>query len=154
MSASSSRPGYAFLLGVLFVGLIVTSTAVILLLIRFDSQQASGAAVQSSKVLARAESCVERTLWHLQEDFEYNRYAGAGIMLTEDLGDGIPCTIYPIAYTSINTLGFDRTICVEASDGTTTVNIEAVAAKLRPVIVMTQWTIVDAVEACRPPPLT
>ncbi len=119
----SSRPGYAFLLMVLIVGVIAAATATSLMLLGWAAEQNGFLLERSAQAEEYAKSCVEQTFRTLRLD---PSYAGGE---TRIFPKG-SCIIHPVVADGVN----DRRLCVEGVSGSSMrrfqVNIEELFPRL------------------------
>lgn len=136
-SASSSRPGYAFLVTVLVIGVIATATATSLMLLGWAAEQNGLLVSQSAQAEANARSCVERTLRRLRIE---PTYAGNE---TWTLERGT-CVVHAVAGDGIN----DRRVCVEGKHGKSTRRFQMNVAELFPNVKASSFSEVVEFSLC------
>lgn len=128
MICSCTRRGSIFLLGVLLVGSIASTTAIILVLSGLNAQFSARAFAQSRQAYANAVTCMERTIYVLRED---ETYAGNE---THTLDNGL-CTINRVAR---DENGIYK-LCAEGKAGTAISRLEVTLLTLHPNTRSTDW---------------
>lgn len=139
MRFSRQRPGYVFLVSVLAVGAVVTLIVAVLLLLSSTIARSTISLEQSSRAIALADACIERTLSQLYAD---PGYTGD---LTVNYTDG-SCTVQTISGYGT----YDRTVCVQGTSGSVTRQFEIAIASLYPSILIRSWVEVASLTACSP----
>ncbi len=131
------RPGYIFLLSVLFISAITLSVIGSYLLLSIAAVQNGMTLQESAQTLEYANTCAERGLMSLLLD---SGYVGSENFTFEN-GE---CTILRIG-------GFgnqNRTLCTEGKSGSHTRRMEIVIKRLLPSIEMYSWQEVATITAC------
>lgn len=139
MTPARARPGYAFLVTVLVVGLIASGAVATLLLLGTSVLRSAMTLEHAARAVMRAHSCAERALAELRADLSY----AGGEELT--LADGTTCAVYGVT-------GFgnsDRTVCVEATDGGVTRRTEIEIDIVLPDTRIAAWREVSQIAACQ-----
>jgi hypothetical protein len=131
------HPGYIFLISVLVIGSIATTTAVSLILLGLATQQTGLAVVQSAQALELAQTCAERGLRSLHADLTY---AGGD---TFSFTSGT-CVIHHVGGAG----NANRTLCVEGDSGNTVRRLEILIRKLYPQTTVASWKEVSAYSLC------
>jgi len=126
---ASSRPGYVFLLAVLGVGIIVSTTSFSLMLLGWAAEQNGKALEQAAQALANAQACAEQALFALREDSGY----GGSELQTFERGS---CTIEAICGSG-NT---DRLLRITGMHGESTRRLEIAIDQLLPATSVRTWT--------------
>lgn len=140
MNAASAKPGYAFLVTVLVIGVVAAGAVATLLLLGTSVLRSTLTLEASARALERAGSCAERALLELRGDLSY---AGDEEVT---LADGATCTVLPVT-------GFgneDRSICVEASDGSVIRRVELSVSTVLPQTRIARWRDVADFTFCSP----
>lgn len=140
MNIASSKPGYAFLVTVLVIGVVAAGAVATLLLLGTSVLRSTLTLEASARALERTGSCAERALQALRADLAY---AGDEVVT---LADGTTCTMLPVT-------GFgneDRAICVEASDGSVIRRMEISVAQVLPQTRIERWRDVAEFTFCSP----
>ncbi len=137
MNALRSRPGYAFLVTVLVIGVMATATATSLMLLGWAAEQNGLLVSQSAQAEANARGCIERTLRTLRAE---PSYAG-GETLSTERGT---CVIHPVVGDGTN----DRRICVEGAYGKSTRRFQMVVSELFPTVKTSSFSEVVAFTQC------
>jgi hypothetical protein len=131
------RPGYIFLISVLFVSAIVVSTIGSFTLISIGSLQNGLTFQASAQAMENANTCAEIGLMNL---FINSGYTGnESLTLTE----GTCEILQPGGYGNSN-----RTLCVEGISGNHTRRMEVVISSLLPSISVFSWQEVSNITAC------
>jgi hypothetical protein len=125
---SQIRPGYVFLLSVLFIGAMAMTTATTLVILGIAAQKNGLAFTQSTQALHNAQTCIERTLRFLRADTGYTGNA------TFTLPQG-SCTILTVAGTG----NVNRILCARGEYGNSTRRIEVFVATLLPSSSIASW---------------
>ena len=136
-SIFSHRPGYVFLISVLFVGAIAMSTAATLVVLGVGSMKSSITTMQSVQAMHNAETCVERVLRSLRASASY---AGNETLA---LTNG-SCVLSAIGGSG----NLNRTICAKGIDGNVVRRVEVRVASLRPVATISSWQEVADFHLC------
>ncbi len=134
---SSSRPGYAFLVTVLVIGVMATATATSLMLLGWAAEQNGFLMERSAQAEEYAKGCIERTFRKLRLE---PTYAG-NETVTFPKGS---CLIRPVAGDGIN----DRRVCVEGRSGQTTRRFQIEIEELFPRIRTASFAEVVAFTLC------
>lgn len=132
-----SRPGYAFLVTVLVIGVMATATATSLLLLGWAAEQNGFLIERSAQAEEYARSCMERTFRRLRLE---PSYAG-GETITFPKGT---CVIRPVAGDGVN----DRRVCVEGKSGHSTRRFQAAVAEMFPRIKTSSFSEVPDFTLC------
>lgn len=119
--SSSSRPGYAFLVTVLVIGVMATATATSLMLLGWAAEQNGFLIERSAQAEEYAKGCLERTFRRLRLE---PTYAG-NETVTFPKGS---CYVRPVAGDGVN----DRRVCVEGRSGQTTRRFQVEIEELFP----------------------
>lgn len=132
-----TRPGYVFLLSVLFIGAIAMTAAAVLVILGIAASKSGLSFTQSAQALQNAETCVERALRSLRLD---SSYAGDETMtLTQG-----SCTLLTIeGYGNAN-----RPICAVGEYGQATRRLEVSVKELRPSGTIYSWQEVSDFSLC------
>lgn len=131
------RPGYIFLISVLFVSAIVVSTIGSFTLISIGSLQNGLTFQASAQAMENANTCAEIGLMNLFLDSGYT--GNESIVIA-----GGDCEILqPGGYGNSN-----RTLCVEGISGNHTRRMEVVISSLLPSITVFSWQEVATITAC------
>lgn len=133
----ASRPGYIFLITVLVIGAIATTTAVTLVLLGLASEQTGLTLHQSAQAYEHAQTCAERTIRSLRSDLTYT--GSETFVLTNGT-----CAVEDIAGTGND----NRIICVEGRSGRTVRRFEIVLREVYPSVKVASWTEVSAFSLC------
>ncbi len=136
-STVGRRPGYMFLVSVLFIGAIATATSVSLMLLGWAAQQNGQLVAQSTQAFEYAQTCAERTLRNLRYD---PAYAGSG---TITLSDG-SCAVRSVTGQGNDT----RVICSTGYSGQNTRRLEVVVSRLYPSVIVQSWREVSSFSLC------
>jgi hypothetical protein len=131
------RPGYVFLVSVLVIGAIASTTAVSLVLLGLAAGQTGLAVSQSAQALGNANTCLERTLRSLRLDLSY---AGGE---TFTLGTGT-CTVRGIGGSG----NAHRSICVEGQVRQTVRRLQADLDEVFPAVKVDSWREVEEFTLC------
>jgi hypothetical protein len=131
------RQGYIFLLSVLVIGAIATSTALSLVLLGLASEQSGFNIVQSMQAYEHANTCVERALRTLRSDLTYEGD------VTAALTNG-SCTLKKIGGTG----NADRIICSEGRSGQSVRRLEVYVREIFPRVKIASWKEVDQFLLC------
>jgi cysteine-rich repeat protein len=108
------RPGYIFLISVLFIGSIAVATVVSLLLLGWAAEQNGQTFAYSTQALEMAKSCLEIGVQNLRDDLNY-----AGDEMIQ-FSPTTYCTLLPIQGNGNSY----RTICSEGKAGSTVKRIK------------------------------
>lgn len=138
MTHMRAKPGYAFLVTVLVIGVVAAGAVATLLLLGTSVLRSTLTLESSAKAVERAGACAERVLLNLRADLSY---AGNE---TLTLADGSTCEVSPLS-------GFgneERTICVEANDGSVIRRIELSVTQVLPNTVIDRWRDVATFTLC------
>ncbi len=137
MMQTRSRPGYVFLVTVLMIGAIASTTLLSLLLLGWAAEQNGYLQVQSQQAFEYADTCAERAIRSLRLD---PTYAG-----DERFTFGTSsCYIHPIGGGG----NLDRRVCVESSSGNVVRRMELLLSRLFPSVVVDSWQEVSAFTLC------
>lgn len=131
------RPGYIFLISVLFVSAIVVSAIGSYTLISIGSLQNGITFQASAQAIENANTCAEVGLMNLFLDSGYT----GDESLTLD--DGTCEILIPGGYGNSN-----RTLCVEGISGNHTRRMEIVISRLLPSITIFSWQEVSTIVSC------
>lgn len=132
------KPGYIFLVSVLFVGAIALSVLGVYLLLSVASLQNGQLLESSSQAMQNAQQCTEYVLDTLLEN---NGYLGSEVV---DLGDAGECYVLQVGgYGNEN-----RTVCIEGTQGNITRRLEIILERILPSIQVYSWTEVASITAC------
>ncbi len=137
MMSLPSRPGYAFLLSVLAIGAIASTTFLSEMLLGWAAEQNGLILTQSHQANEYAEGCAERALKSLYAD---PTYAGE---FTAKFPNG-SCIMKPIGGTGND----NRTLCVQGLSGNAVKNIEILIGQIYPSIKIASWQTVPAFTLC------
>ncbi len=130
------RRGYIFLISVLVIGAIASTTAVSLVLLGLASELTSLSVTQSAQAQELARTCVERALRSLRADLSY------GDDESFTLTDG-NCTI-EVGGSGNN----DRTLCATGTSADVVRRLEVDVARIYPSVLIDSWTEVEAFSLC------
>lgn len=133
----ASRPGYAFLVTVLVIGVMATATATSLMLLGWAAEQNGFLVERSGQAEEYAKSCIERTFRTLRLN---PAYAG-GETLVYPKGS---CIIHAVAGDGVN----DRRICVEGKSGRSTRRFEVNVDTVFPRVTISRFAEVVAFTLC------
>ena len=133
----SRRPGAIFLITVLIIGTIVSTTALSLMLLGLASQQSGFAIAQSQQAFEYGQLCAERALRSLRQDLTY---IGSGTTAFS-LGS---CVTHLIGGTG----NVNRTVCIEGRSGTNIRRFEIVIDQLLPTTKIHSWNEVPDITLC------
>jgi hypothetical protein len=136
-SYNHQRPGYIFLISVLFVSAIVVSTIGSFTLISIGSLQNGLTFQASAQAMENANTCAEIGLMSLFLDSGYT----GNESLT--LNEGTCEILQPGGYGNSN-----RTLCVEGMSGNHTRRMEVIISSLLPSISVFSWQEVATITAC------
>lgn len=136
-SAHRSRPGYAFLVTVLVIGVMATATATSLMLLGWAAEQNGFLIERSGQAEEYAKTCIERTFRRLRLD---PSYAG-GETISFSKG---ACRIRPVLGDGAN----DRRICVEGTSGSSTKRFQVSVEELFPRVVTSSFAEVASFTLC------
>lgn len=131
------RPGYVFLISILFVSAIVLSAIGSYTLISIGSLQNGITFQASAQALENAHTCAESGLMQLFLD---NGYTGNESVT---LDEGSCEILQPGGYGNES-----RTLCVEGMSGDHTRRMEIVISRLLPSIQVFSWQEVATITAC------
>lgn len=137
MTRTSAHPGYIFLVSVLMIGVISSTTLLSLLLLGWAAEQNGQLSVQSQQSLEYMQTCAERSIRSLRLDPTYTgeeRYRFGSDS----------CYIRVIGGSGNN----DRTICLEGLSGNVTRRMEIRVSALFPSVVIRSWQEVSAFSYC------
>lgn len=137
MHHSTKRPGYTFLLSVLFVGAIAMTVAGSIFLNGWLALRNSETFEGSAQSFEYAVTCAERALRDLFEDVDY---AGDE---TVNFSNG-SCYILPISGSGNN----NRTVCTEGVFGDNTRRVEIIIEQVLPEITIFAWQEVEFFTSC------
>lgn len=129
---SSSRSGYFFLVGVLFLGVMSLAALGYLLLVSLGILKSVATVKDSQQAYFLASSCAEQALQELWKDPGYN--GGEALDLS---GGG--CYIYPISGSGNE----HRSVCVEGSSGDAQRRFQIVLQRILPSIQVQSWQEVE-----------
>lgn len=132
-----SRPGYAFLLMVLIVGVIAAATATSLMLLGWAAEQNGFLLERSAQAEEYAKSCIEQTFRVLRLD---PSYAG-GETRTFPKGS---CVIHPVVADGVN----DRRVCVEGVSGSSIRRFQVSIEELFPRLAISTYEEVPTFTLC------
>ncbi len=133
----TQRPGYVFLISVLFVGAIAMSTAATLVVLGVGSMKSSIATMQSMQAMHNAETCVERALKSLRASASYA--GNETLALTSGT-----CVLRPIGGSG----NLNRIICAKGIVGTIVRRVEVQVSALRPIGMIKSWQEVADFHLC------
>ena len=133
----SQRPGYVFLISVLFVSAIVISAIASYTLISIGSLQNGMTFRASTQALENSNTCMEIGLMNLFLD---SGYTGNESLV---LDDGTCEILQPGGYGNDS-----RTLCVEGMSGNYTRRMEVIISSLLPSIQVYSWQEVATITAC------
>jgi hypothetical protein len=133
----SSRPGYAFLVTVLVIGVMATATATSLMLLGWAAEQNGFLIERSAQAEQYAKGCLERTFRRLRLE---PSYAG-GETVAFPKGS---CVIHPVTGDGAN----DRRVCVEGKSGSTTRRFEVAIDEVFPRIKTSSFAEVVGFSLC------
>jgi len=134
---TTSRPGYVFLLTVLVTGVIAATSALSLMLLAWAAEQNGYLFGQSAQAYEYAQACAERTLRTLRSDLSYA--GGETFSFTRGT-----CTVHALNGTGNN----DRSLCIDATVGSTLRRIEVVVSQVRPTTRISSWEEVGSFTRC------
>lgn len=137
MMHTHSRPGYIFLVTVLMIGAIASTTLLSLLLLGWAAEQNGFLAVRSQQALEYMLTCSERSLRSLRLD---PTYAGDE-RFTFANGS---CYIHMIGGSG----NVSRTLCVEGLSGSVTRRMELQIGRLFPAVAVNSWQEVSGFSQC------
>lgn len=138
MTFGSARPGYAFLMTVLVVGAIAAGAVATLLLLGTSVLRGTVTLEAAARAQEAASACAEHALRSLRNDLGY---AGDE---TVSLDGGAACDVLPVT-------GFgnaDRSVCVEAEDGSVTRRLEISVSQVLPKTRVLFWRDVSSFSLC------
>ncbi len=137
MNIRSAHNGYIFLVTILMVGVIATTTASSLMLLGWAAEQNGFLVSQSAQAYEYARTCAERALGKLRYD---PNYAGEETF-TFDRG-----------YCEIRTVGGsgneDRTVCVAGYSGEGVRRLQVQATQLYPAVMVDGWSEIVSFSYC------
>ncbi len=137
MMRTRSHSGYVFLVTVLMIGAIASTTLLSLLLLGWAAEQNGVLVERSMRSFEQVQVCAERTLRSLRLD---PTYAGDETFKL-DYGN---CTIRKISGAG----NINRIVCVESTVGTVTRRLEISISRLFPLITISSWQEVSAFTKC------
>jgi hypothetical protein len=137
MKNTSSHPGYIFLVSVLMIGVIASTTLLSLLLLGWAAEQNGQLGVQSEQAFEYMETCAERALRSLRLDPTYQGDTQYSFNMDS-------CYIHSIGGSG----NLDRTLCVQGVSGNITRRMEIRISRLFPVVVIKSWQEVSSFSAC------
>lgn len=132
-----ARNGYVFLVTVLMIGAIASTTLLSLLLLGWAAEQNGALVERSQHAFELMQTCAERTLRSLRLD---PTYAGNE---TFSFGRGT-CTVHAIGGGG----NLDRTICIESVSGPVTRRSEIQLSRIFPVTTVRSWQEVSTFTHC------
>lgn len=138
MIHSRSRPGYIFLVTVLMIGVIASTTLVSLLLLGWAAEQNGALVEHSQQGLEYMQTCAERALRSLRLDPTYEGETRI------NFGTSDSCYIRVIGGSGNQ----DRTLCIEGVSGNTTRRMELNIKRLFPLVRVSSWQEVGAFSLC------
>ncbi len=122
MTLHRSHSGYAFLVSVLVIGTIAASAVATLLLLGTSVLRSTLSLESSARAQAAVMSCAERSLAALRSDLSYA--GGETLILT----GGATCRVLEVGGAG----NAERTLCVEATDGTVVRRVEMTVTAVLP----------------------
>ncbi len=137
MMHTRSRPGYIFLVTVLMIGAIASTTLLSLLLLGWAAEQNGFLAVRSQQALEYMLTCSERSLRSLRLDPVYV----GDERFTFENGS---CYVHLIGGAG----NLNRTICVEGLSGNITRRMELQIGRLFPLVTVNSWQEVSSFTQC------
>jgi len=137
MTHLHTRPGYVFLVSVLLIGAIASTTLFSLLLLGWAAEQNGFLQVQSQQAYEYAQTCAERAMRSLRLDPTY-------VGDTTFFFGTNSCTIHPIGGTGNQ----NRTLCVESLSGKIVRRMQIQIAQLFPVTLISSWQEVSTFSLC------
>ena len=135
--SKAARPGYVFLVSVLVIGAIASTTAVSLVLVGLAAGQTGFAVSQSAQALGNANTCLERTLRSLRLDLTY----AGGETFTLTTGT---CTVHDIGGAG----NAHRAVCVEGQVRETVRRLQADLDEVFPAVKVDSWREVEEFTLC------
>lgn len=132
-----ARPGYIFLLSVLFVSAIAVSALGSYLLLSIASLESGATFQESAQALEYAQSCAERALLNL---FHSSSYEGDESIF---YSNGECYILQPGGFGYEN-----RTVCTEGVSGNHTRRLEIVVESILPSIEIYSWQEVASITSC------
>lgn len=137
MSTLRSRPGYVFLLTVLFVGIIASAAAVTLTMLGLAMEQTSQSIHQSMQAYENVRSCIERALLDLR---------------TDPTAAGDYSITLPYGTCSVEMYGgagnYNRTICASGTYKNIVRMVEVQVRRLYPSVRIQIWRDVTSFSLC------
>ena len=127
-----SRPGYFFLISVLFLGVMSLAALGFLLLVSLGILKSTVTLKDSQQAYFITSSCSERVLQNLWSD---PGYGGDEVLILS----GGQCHIFPIGGSGNE----HRSICIEGSSGETVRRFQIVLQRILPSILVQSWQQVD-----------
>lgn len=137
MTHRSSHKGYVFLVTVLMIGAIASTTLLSLLLLGWAAEQNGALVERSQRAFEFMQTCAERSLRSLRLD---PTYAGDETVTFS----GGSCIIYPITGSG----NADRTICIESISAPVTRRMEIQISRLFPRVIIRSWQEVTTFTYC------
>lgn len=137
MMPSRNRPGYVFLVTVLMIGAIASTTLLSLLLLGWAAEQNGYLTVQSQQGIEYMQTCAERAIRSLRLDPSYGgdeRYS---------FGSN-SCYIHVIGGAG----NLNRILCIDSTSGSVTSRMEIVIGRLFPSVVINAWQQVTTFTQC------
>ncbi len=139
-SVSADRPGYIFLISVLFIGSISVATVASLLLLGWAAEQNGKTFAESTQALEMAKSCLELGVQNLREDLNY---AGDETITFSQFNN---CTLLPIQGSGNS----ERIICSEGNAGPNKKRIKMVLVEVLPVPIVSGYEEMSDSNDCNP----
>lgn len=134
------RPGYVFLIAVLFIGAIALVSSMSMLLLAWAWEQNGKTFSDAGQALEMARSCVDYALTTLRDNASY---AGNE---TVTFSSTTSCTVLDIQGS-----GNDyRTLCVEGRSGTVVKRLVLTISQILPSPVISSYTETNNVTGCSP----
>ncbi|UPA22620.1 hypothetical protein K8942_00175 [Candidatus Peribacteria bacterium] len=132
-----ARNGYVFLVTVLMIGAIASTTLLSLLLLGWAAEQNGALVERSQHAFELMQICAERSLRSLRLD---PTYAGNE---TFTFARGT-CKVYDIGGSG----NLDRTLCIESVSGPVTRRVEIQVNRIFPLTTIRSWQEVTAFTRC------
>lgn len=140
MTSPRSRPGYVFLISVLFLGAISLAATVSLLLLSWAAEQNGLTYAQASEALEMARGCADVAIQKLRSDLTY----AGGDQLVLPHGT---CTVLSVQGSGPS----NRTVCTEGRAGPTTKRLKVSIRELFPTPVVASYEESLTTSACTSP---
>jgi hypothetical protein len=137
MMRSRSRPGYIFLMSVLFTGIIGMAAVLSMLLLSWASEQSGLTFAQTNQALTLANTCLE---YAFQEIRKNPHYAGGDTLVLQNRGT---CDIL-----AIQRQGDNRIFCTKGTYGQAIRRLEARISQLFPTPIVRSYKEVKDSGAC------